>query len=710
MAQNFLTSINLNSNELQNGVIQNLPIGSEPTGIAGQIYYNTTSSTLKYCTAPSTWVTVGTSSSSVTSVGVSQPAAGFTISGATINAGNPSGTFTFALSDDLAAVEGLSTNGIVARTATNTWATRTITGTASRISISNGDGVSGAPTIDIHSSYVGQTSITTLGTVATGTLSTGAVLGGVTMTLGSDANYDTYYRSAGGVLTRLANGTTGQFLGANTGAAPSWQTVTSGITSLTGDVTGTGPGATATTIAANAVTLAKMATIATGHVIGNMSGSTATPLAVDASVQPTVSSILVRGPYSESYSTNYISSGSTTATAAGTTTLGASSNHYQEFTGTTTQTVVLPTTAVAVGQSYTILNNSTGVLTIQTSTAADLYKQLPGTVVTYIPNRATPTAVAHWNFKESGHNTATKFTIANNGADGRNKVDFDLSGGGNFASTLQFTHSGNRLIKFPDINTELIGNDTTHTLTNKTIDANGTGNVISNLEVADFAGSAIVTAAEGIASNNNDTTLPTSAAVKAYTDALIGANDAMVYKGAQNCSANPNYPAATNAGETWKISVAGKIGGASGPNVSVGDMIIATADGLSTGDHATVGSSWNIIQYNLESASTTVQGIVELADSTEAEARSSGILAVTPLSLVNFPVKKTFTCAAHSGNISTTVCTHNYGHRDVIVQIRKTGSPYDLVYGDVAYTSTTSLTVILNGTISAGDYTIITLG
>lgn len=60
-------------------------------------------------------------------------------------------------------------NGIVARTALNTTANRTITGTANRITLSNGDGVSGNPTIDISSSYVGQSSITTLGTVSTGT-------------------------------------------------------------------------------------------------------------------------------------------------------------------------------------------------------------------------------------------------------------------------------------------------------------------------------------------------------------------------------------------------------------------------------------------------------------------------------------------------------------------------------------------------------------
>jgi hypothetical protein len=62
----------------------------------------------------------------------------------------------------------------------------------------------------------------------------------------------------------------------------------------------------------------------------------------------------------------------------------------------------------------------------------------------------------------------------------------------------------------------------TDTLTNKTFDANGTGNSISNIETADIAAGTLVTAAEGIGSNNNDTTIPTSAAVKAYADSVGG--------------------------------------------------------------------------------------------------------------------------------------------------------------------------------------------
>ena len=71
------------------------------------------------------------------------PAAGLTISNPAGVAGNP----TFALANDLAALEGLSANGLVARTATDTMAARTLTGPAEGITVTNGGGVAGNPTL-----------------------------------------------------------------------------------------------------------------------------------------------------------------------------------------------------------------------------------------------------------------------------------------------------------------------------------------------------------------------------------------------------------------------------------------------------------------------------------------------------------------------------------------------------------------------------------
>lgn len=88
---------------------------------------------------------------------------------------------------------------------------------------------------------------------------------------------------------------------------------------------------------------------------------------------------------------------------------------------------------------------------------------------------------------------------------------------------------------------------------------------------------------------------------RAYADTLIAANDALVYKGAIDASANPNYPAA-NAGWTYVISVAGKIGGGAGANVEVGDRVLCIVDGSISGSQVLVGANWNIVQANLDGA------------------------------------------------------------------------------------------------------------
>ena len=55
---------------------------------------------------------------------------------------------------DLVAISGLTTTGMISRTSGGNMATRTITGTATRISIVNGNGVSGNPTIDLIATAV----------------------------------------------------------------------------------------------------------------------------------------------------------------------------------------------------------------------------------------------------------------------------------------------------------------------------------------------------------------------------------------------------------------------------------------------------------------------------------------------------------------------------------------------------------------------------
>jgi hypothetical protein len=101
----------------------------------------------------------------------------------------------------------------------------------------------------------------------------------------------------------------------------------------------------------------------------------------------------------------------------------------------------------------------------------------------------------------------------------------------------------------------------------------------------------------------SNTKVPSQNAAKVYIDGIIAAANALVYEGVIDCSANPNYPAA-DAGQLYLVSVAGKIGGGAGQNVEAGDMLICKTDGTAAGNEATVGSSWNIIQKNIDGAVT----------------------------------------------------------------------------------------------------------
>jgi hypothetical protein len=103
------------------------------------------------------------------------PAAGLTITNPAGTAGNP----IFVLANDLAALEGLSSNGLVTRTATDTMTTRTITGTANEITATNGDGVSANPTLSLPSSLTFTGKTITGGTFSGVTLSSTTTVSGL---------------------------------------------------------------------------------------------------------------------------------------------------------------------------------------------------------------------------------------------------------------------------------------------------------------------------------------------------------------------------------------------------------------------------------------------------------------------------------------------------------------------------------------------------
>lgn len=94
-----------------------------------------------------------------------------------------------------------------------------------------------------------------------------------------------------------------------------------------------------------------------------------------------------------------------------------------------------------------------------------------------------------------------------------------------------------------------------------------------------------------------------------------------------NCSANPNYPA-SQKGDTYKVTHAGKIGGASGIAVEVNDMIICTATSPA-GTQASVGANFFITQSNIDEATETVFGYAKIATQAQVNAGTDDKAFVT---------------------------------------------------------------------------------
>lgn len=99
----------------------------------------------------------------------------------------------------------------------------------------------------------------------------------------------------------------------------------------------------------------------------------------------------------KSMANNMITGFATTATAAATTTLLATSPQNQEFTGSTTQTVVMPVTSTMVaGQQFYIINNSSGVVTVQSSGANTIQAMAASTSLLLTVVNTGVTTAAGW--------------------------------------------------------------------------------------------------------------------------------------------------------------------------------------------------------------------------------------------------------------------------------------------------------------------------
>src|SRR6056300_564783 len=170
-----------------------------------------------------------------------------------------------------------------------------------------------------------------------------------------------------------------------------------------------------------------------------------------------------------------------------------------------------------------------------------------------------------------GSNTETLITATYQDADGTIDlvVDNDLSNYDNTTSAF-------------------ITASSTDTLTNKTFDANGTGNSISNIEVADLASGVLDTDLSSVSAS--DDTVASAKAIKAYVDAQVTAQDLDI-------STDSGSAAIDLDSET--LSVAGGTGidtSATGNEVTVAiDSTVTTNSGTQTLTNKTINSASNTI-------------------------------------------------------------------------------------------------------------------
>jgi len=247
-----------------------------------------------------------------------------------------------------------------------------ITGTANRISLS---GTASDPIIDIASNYSGQTSITTLGTISTGTWSGSTIADNK---IASALTGKTYNNLSLTALTNgfaISGGTTSKTLTVPADASVSGLNTGDQTITLTGDVTGSGTGSFAATIASNSVTNAKAAQMPANSIKGNNTASVANSLdltgtQVTAMLDNFTSTTKGLAPLSGGGTANFLRADGTWAVPPGTGVTSVSGTGNIASSGGTTPTISFTgTLPIASGGTNSTATPTAGAVGYGTGTA-----------------------------------------------------------------------------------------------------------------------------------------------------------------------------------------------------------------------------------------------------------------------------------------------------------------------------------------------------
>lgn len=336
----------------------------------------------------------------------------------------------------LTAFAAYNTNGILTQTAADTFTGRTITGTASRVLITNGNGVAGNPTVDIDAAYAGQTSITTLGTVTAGIWNgtpIAATNGGTDQTV--YAVGDILYANTTTTLSRLADIATGNALiSGGTNIAPLW-----GKIGLTTHVSGTLPIANGGTNSSTALSGSSIMISNGTSIIQGPAGTTTTVLHGNASGTPTYGAVNLTADVSGTLGLGNGGTGQTTAPAA-----------FDALAPTTTQGDIVyrnatTNTRLAAGTATQVLHGGTtpswSSISLTTDVSGTLAIGNGGTGVATTPTNGQLLIGNGTNYTLAALTAGTNVSITN----GSGSITINASAGGSpggVNTNVQYNNAG----------------------------------------------------------------------------------------------------------------------------------------------------------------------------------------------------------------------------------------------------------------------------
>jgi hypothetical protein len=168
------------------------------------------------------------------------------------------------------------------------------------------------------------------------------------------------------------------------------------------------------------------------------------------------------------------------------------------------------------------------------------------------------------------------------------------------------------------IDSNVLTASSTHTLTNKTFDANGTGNSITNIEVADFASGVLDTDLSSVSAS--DDTLASAKAIKAYVDAQ-NANQMTTFTISDDSSTTSTITqsdtlqflggtgiGSTVSGDTVTFAIDNSVATLTGSQELTNKTINASSNTISNITNANLSGSAGITNANLANSTITITG------------------------------------------------------------------------------------------------------